>query len=217
MSMIGFYFVQAILEQAGWPRKKGLFGGPQYDTFIVDQVIDQMLSWGASIAAECPKLSLQIIAEMFRNRDWDGNNAPEVKMLIDESREEWDKLSDGAPSDVVKPWRLASSIGKSMPAKQLMDKKLVAGIEQLLLESIMWGLGNPDRVKKWYNNHREKIKSSLPIMQEAGLQVEDLPPFDDWIKQCEKTLKDYERDVQPLSEIPKKLFQDAKSIRSDIE
>ena len=217
MSMFGFYFVQAILEQAGWPRKEGLFGGPHYDTFIVDQVIDQMLSWGASIAAERPKVSLQIISEMFRDKDWDGENAPDVKMLIDESREDWDKLPDGGPSEVIKPWRLSSNIGKSMPAKQLVDKKLVTSIEQLLLESIIWGLGNTDRVRKWYNQHREKIQSSFSKMQEAGLQIEALPPLDEWINQCEKILHDYERDIQPLPEIPNKLLQDVKSIRLDVE
>ena len=212
MSMFGFYFVQNLLEQAGWPRKKGLFGGPAYDTFIVDEVIEQMLGWGASLAAGRPKMSLQMIAEMFRDKDWDGDNPPNVKMLIDGSREAWDKVPEGGPREVIEPWRLSSSMGKSMPAKNLADRKLIAPLEQLCLEAIMWGLGNPDRVKAWYTNHREKMQSSLPDMQKAGLQVEALPPLNEWFEQCESILRDYERDIQPMPEIPTKLLQDAESI-----
>lgn len=212
MSMFGFYFVRTLLEKAGWPRKKGLFGGSTYDTFIVDKVIDEMLCWGASLAAGRPKLSLQMIAEMFRDKDWDGDNPPDVKMIIDGSREEWDKVPEGGPSEVIKPWRLSSSIGKSMPAKNLADRKLIAALEQLCLEAIMWGLGNPDRMKVWYTNHKEKMQSSLPDMQKAGLQVEALPVLNEWFEQSESILRDYERVIQPLPEIPKKLLHDAEFI-----
>ncbi len=212
MSMLGFYFVQALLEQAGWPRKKRLFGGPAYDTFIVDKVIDQMLTWAACLATGCPKLSLQMIAEMFRDKDWDVDKPPDIKMVIDGSREEWDKVPEGGPSEVIKPWRLSSNMGKSIPAKNLADRKLIAALEQLCLEAIIWGLGNPDRVKAWYTNHREKMQSSLPGMQKAGLQVEALPALNEWFEQSESILRDYERDIQPLPEIPKKLLKDAESI-----
>jgi len=178
MSIFGFYFVGNLLKQAGWPRKKGLFGGPAYDTFLVDEAIDQMLGWAASLAAGRPKMSLQMIAEMFRDKDWDGDNPPDVRMFIDASREEWDKVPEGGPREVIKPWRLSSNMGKSVPAKYLADRELRAALEQLCLEAIMWGLGNPDRVKAWYTNRREKMQSSLPNMQKAGLQIEASPALD---------------------------------------
>ena len=153
-----------------------------------------------------------MIAEMFRDKDWDGDNPPDVKKVIDGSRDGWDKVPEGAPSEVIKPWRLSSNIGKSMPAKNLADRKLIAALEQLCLEAIMWALAKPDRVKAWYSNHREKMQSSLPDMQKAGLQVDALPALNEWFEQCESILRDYERDIQPLPEIPKKLLQDAESI-----
>ena len=217
MNIFGFYFVQALLEQSGWPRKKGLFSGPAYDTFIVDEVIDQMLGWGASLGSGRPKLSLQMISEMFRDKDWDGDNPPDVKMIIDGSREDWDKVPEGGPSEVIKPWRLSSTIGKSMPAKNLADRKLITALEQLCLEAIMWGLGNPDRVKAWYISRREKMQSPLPDMQKAGLQVEALPALKEWFEQCESILRDYERDIQPMPEIPKKLLQDAESVGVNLD
>lgn len=209
MSMFGFYFVQNLLKQAGWPRKKGFLGGPVYDTFLVDQVIDQMLGWAASLAAGHPGLSLQMIAEMFRDRDWDGDDPPDVKMVIDGSRAEWNKAPEGGPSEVIKPWRLSSNMGKTMPANNLADRKLIAALEQLCLEAIMWGLGNPDRVKAWYTNHRTKIHAALADMQKAGLEVDALPDLNEWLEQCASILNDYERDIQPMAQIPQKLLQDA--------
>jgi len=216
MSIFGFYFVGNLLRQAGWPRKKGLFGGPAYDTFVVDGVINQMLGWGASLAAGRPKMSLQMIAEMFRDKDWDGDNPPDVKMLIDGSREVWDRVPEGGPREVIKPWRLSNG-GKSMPAKTLAGQKLRVALEQLCFEAIMWGLGNPDRVKAWYTNHREEMQSFSPDMQKAGLQVETLPALNEWFEQCESILRGYERDIQPMPEIPKKLLQDAESIGVNLD
>jgi hypothetical protein len=210
--MFGFYFVQNLVGQAGWPRKLGFFGGLVYDNLIVDQVIDQMLGWGASLGAGRPKLSLQMIAEMFRDRDWDGDHPPDVKMVIDGSRAEWNKAPEGGPSEVIKPWRLSRTMGKTMPAKNLADRKLIAALEELCLESIMWGLGNPDRVKAWYTTHRAKTHARLPDMQEAGLQVDELPELDESLEQCASILRDYERDIQPLPPIPQKLLRDAEVI-----
>lgn len=212
MSMFGFYFVTNLLEQAGWPRKKGFFGGPSYDTLIVDETIDQMLAWSASLAAGRPELSLRMIAEMFRDKDWEGPDPPDITIVIEGSRPEWDKHPDGSPTDVVQPWRLSNTSGKSIPAKQLADRKLIAALEQLCLEAIMWGLGNPTRVTDWYARHRQTIHAKLADMQRAGLQVDALPELDDWFEQCASILSGYERDIQPMPQIPRKLRQDAEKV-----
>lgn len=212
MSMFGFYFVTNLLEQAGWPRKKGLFGGAAYDTLIVDKTIDQMLAWSASLAAGRPELSLQMIAEMFRDKDWDGPDSPDIASVIEGSRPDWDKHPNGTPTDVVQPWRLSGTSGKSIPAKQLADRKLIVALEQLCLEAIMWGLGNPARVTDWYIKNQQTGHASIANMQRAGLQVEALPELDDWLEQCASILSEYERDIQPMPQIPRKLRRDAERV-----
>ena len=42
MSMFGYYFVELLLRDAGWPRKLILFKGEGYHTGVADAVIDQM-------------------------------------------------------------------------------------------------------------------------------------------------------------------------------
>ena len=68
MSIFAFYFVGNLLREAGWPRKLGLFKGEGYATIIADGVIDQMVTWGASLGAGRPSLALQVLAEVYRDR-----------------------------------------------------------------------------------------------------------------------------------------------------
>ena len=212
MSMFGFYFVTNLLERAGWPRKKGLFGGLAYDTLIVDMTIDQMLAWSASLAAGRPELSLRMIAEMFREKDWEGPNSPDIAGVIDGSRSGWDKNPNGSPAEVIQPWRLSDSSGKSIPAKQLADRKIVTALEQLWLEAIMWGLGNPKRVTDWYLKHQQQAHASINDAQRAGLQIEAPPELSDWFEQCASILSAYERDIQPIAKVPRRLRQDAENV-----
>ena len=212
MSIFGFYFVTNLLEQAGWPRKKGLFGGLFCDTHVVDKTIDQMLAWSASLAAGRPELSLQMIAEMCRNKDWDGPESPDIIMYIELARAKWDKHLEGGPADVVQPWRLSETRGKTISSEQFADRKLTAALEQLCLDAILWGLGNPTRVTQWYAKHRQAVQASLKDMQRAGLQVDAQPEFDDWLEQCANILAGYERDINPLPPIPRKLRQDAEKL-----
>ncbi len=212
MSMFGFYFVSNLLNQAGWPRKKWFFGGSYCDTLIVDTSIDQMLGWSASLAAGLPESSLRIIAEMHRDKDWEGTNPPDITIFIEGAQREWDKHLDGSPTEVIQPKRLSNMYGKSIPAKLLADRKIIAGLEELCHDTIMWGLGNPARVKKWYERHRQAMNAKLTNMKRAGLQVDTPPGWDDWIEECASILSDYEREIQPLPQIPRKLRQDAKKV-----
>ena len=217
MSIFGIYFVRTLLGQAGWPRKKSILGGLAYDTIIVDKVIDQMITWGASLGAGRHKLSLQIIAEIHRDKDWGGENAPSIKSVIKASRENWERIPESTPSEVIKPTRFSNYFKKSMPAKYFEDKKFLWALEQFFQEAIVLGLANPDRFKVWYNNDRSRRNSSLNEYNKAGLDVEASPPLNEWFEKSEGIIKDYERNVRPLPEIPKKLLQDAKSVGINID
>ena len=123
MSIFGFYFVGTLLRESGWPRKQGLFKKEVIDTNILDSTIDQMVDWAAALGAGRPGLALQIIAEMFRDRDWAGSDAPSIEHFISgmrSSNESWAASSGRAPHDIIEPTKF-SKIGASMPAKALDD------------------------------------------------------------------------------------------------
>jgi hypothetical protein len=217
MSIFGTYFVRTLLELEGWPREKNILSKAVYDTLIVDSVIDQMLVWGTSLGAGRTKLSLKILAEIHKDKDWDGDDAPTIINVIKSSRENWDKLPEGSPSEVIQPTRLTRHFGKSMPSKYIEDKTVMSALEQFFQESVILGLGNPDHFKIWYNNDSARRKSSLQDYKRSGLDVEAPPPLDEWFDKCESIIKDYEHHFHPMPEIPEKLFADAKSVGINIE
>jgi hypothetical protein len=78
MSVFAFYFVSGLLREAGWPRKQGMFRTEVVDTTVLDSTVDQMIDWAAGLGACRPHLALQMIAEMFRDRDWNTSAAPNI-------------------------------------------------------------------------------------------------------------------------------------------
>jgi|GEM_PF-1781173 len=216
MSIFGYYFIGSLLRDAGWPRKQGLFRGETYDTTIVDAAIDQMVDWAASLGAGRPTIALQMIAEMFRDRNWDGDDAPQIKTFIDGARESWKSALNGAPRQILQPIRLGSTFGSSISAKNFQDARLRIASEQNLLEALLWGLANPDQFAVWYTSTAEDHQSSLDFMRSSGLAVDELPALEEWFGHCEKIVRNYERDIGPLRAIPKKLLADAHALGLNI-
>jgi hypothetical protein len=89
MSIFAFYFTTQLLREGGWPRKLGRFKGEGYDTTVVDAAFAQSIDWGAALGAGRPRIALQMIAEMFRDRDWECDNRPDVKSFVSRSDDTW--------------------------------------------------------------------------------------------------------------------------------
>lgn len=202
MSILGFYFVTSLLREAGWPRKQGLFRRAAIDTIIADSATDQMVDWAASLGAGRPTLALQIIAEMFRDRNWDGDDAPQVAVVINGSRELWDKVPNAGPREIVQPIRLANHFGRTISPKRFQAADMSRALEQYLLEALSWGLANPERFATWYADTAQRHASKLRFYQKCGLAVDVLPALDGFFDQSEQIVRNYERDVKPLPIIP---------------
>lgn len=212
VSIFGFYFVSQLLREAGWPRKQGILKGESYDTFMVDAAIAQSVDWGAALGAGHPRLSLQMIAEMFRDRDWDSNDqAPNVKLVVEQLADQDAWSAAASPRDAVKPPQLAAGFGRSIRPEQFRDERFCAAMEQLVLEALLWGLSNPDRFAAWYSAYLTHMESRTPTMREAGLEVE-LSPLPEFLANSEQIVRDYERDVGPLPSIPPRLLDDATAL-----
>lgn len=212
MSIFGYYFVKSLLRAAGWPRKQGLFKREGYDTAIMDAAIDQMVDWAASLGAGRPSLALRIIAEMFRDRNWESDGAPQIRSFIGAARESWDSAPNAAPRQVVQPIRLAKAFGASISTKDFQDARLRVALEQNVLEALLWGLANPDRFATWYAGAAQRLQSSLNHMRSSGLAIDALPSMAEFFDQSEEIIRNYERDIAPLPTIPEKLLSDARAL-----
>lgn len=213
LSIFGFYFVGSLLREAGWPRKQGLFKGEGYDTLIADAAIDQMVNWAASLGAGRPNLALQIIAEIFRDRSWDNDDAPEIEMFVNGARASWDGTPDASPREVVQPIQLRKAFGASISTKDFQDSRLQVALEQNVLEALLWGLANPDRFETWYAGAAQHHESSLRFKRSIGLDVGALPALEDFFRLSEEIVRNYEREVGPLPLVPDRLLSDARRIR----
>jgi len=212
MSIFGYYFVSSLLREAGWPSKQGVFRGEAYDTTIADAAIDQMVDWAASLGAGRTGIALQIIAEIFRDRDWEGEGAPRIETFITGARESWDRMPKAALRQIVQPIRLASAFGTSITPQNFQDSRLQTALEQNVLEALLWGLANPDRFAMWYAGAAQRQQSSLDVMRKAGLATGPLPALPEFFDQSEAVVRNYEREVGTLPEIPKKLLFDARAL-----
>jgi len=169
MSIFGFYFVTTMLRQHGWPRRRGLFNSEAIvDTLIADIIINQMVDWSAALGACRPRLALQVIARMFHDRDWEGENAPRILDFINEAKDVWNAQGNKAPHDIVESFKL-SKHGKKIKSKDLKDDRIRTGLEQICLEGLLWGLANPDRFKTWYESQEKSQRDRLPLYKKAGI------------------------------------------------
>jgi hypothetical protein len=216
VSIFAFYFASQLLGEAGWPRKLGRFKGVGYDATMVDLVFAQSIDWAASLGAGRPHVSLQMIAEMFRDRDWDGDDGPNVKVFVEGRRE--DEAQWG-------PWQSADSPQEAVPSKVQFGTGMSAlsheqflglkrATEPYLFNALLWGLDNPKRFEAWYSSQAADYESKLPLMRKAGLEIDDeLPSLSESFVNSEQVVRDYERDIGPLpSSIPPRLLADAEAL-----
>lgn len=218
MSIFGFYFVKNLLREAGWPRKKGILRKDVVDTTILDGAIDQMVDWAAAIGAGRPKLGLQVLAEMFRDRDWTSDNAPSIQQFIDTMRLEnsaWAGDVCLAPREIVDPNRFAQ-IGKTIDAKKLTDKQMRIALEQFCLEGLLWGFANPDAFRAWYIGYLEDADGRRALAKAGDVNVFDPSDLSSLFDDSETILRNYEQDIGLLPEIPDRLHAEARALGRDL-
>lgn len=218
MAIIGLYFVSGLLREAGWPRKQGFFRKEVLDTTILDLAIDQMVDWAAALGAGRPRLALQVIAEMFRDRDWSSDSGPNIKKFIEGARTEkttWRVTDAIAPHDVVQPTRFAGT-GPTVDAKALTDDRMRLGLEQWFLEGVLWGMSNPKAFETWYQTHSEHQMRNLEFMRQSGLAVDAPSDLSRFLADSEELLRSYERDVGSLPAIPERLLADARALGRNV-
>jgi len=212
-SIFGFYYVVGLLSHMGWPRRRGLFSSEAVvDSLILDSAIDQMTDWSASIGACRPNVALQIIASMFRDMDWNSKDALDIRAEIENLKKQWiERGNSNNPREIVKPVKFSKTT-KVITMKQLKDKDIQHALEVYCYESLMWGLVNSDNFKNYYSTNEKRQRDQLPEYQKAGLAVDSIPTLDQILNDGEEIIRNYEKEIRPLSVVPQKLLDGAVSL-----
>ena len=216
-SIFGFYYIVGLLGHMGWPRRRSLFNSEAVISGLVfDSAVDQMIDWSASIGACCPNLALQIIATMFRDINWESKEALDISMEVNNLKKQWtERGGDSNPRESVKPVRI-SKTSDLISMKQLKHIDFKHALEVYFYESLIWGLVNSNNFKAYFEANEKRQRNQLPGYKKAGLDVDSIPTLDQILRDGEEILKGYEKEIRPLSPIPKKLKEDVLSLGVEV-
>lgn len=214
MSLFAYHFARGLLNQAGWPRKLGLFKGEGYDVVMVDEAYGQAMDWGAALGAERPSLALQMIAEIFFPRDWEGEDAPDMKGYVEELRDLAEKPWETAasPQEALALPRFAGKGGSALSVEHFERLELKRAMEGFLLAALAWGLDHPDRFEAWYSSQAAEAEAMLPLAEKAGVEV-DNPSLAEYVENCAQLVRHYELlSEEQLPPVPPRLLADAEAL-----
>lgn len=214
--LLAWAFAKRLLHEAGWPRKLGRFKGEGYDMRMVDLAIAEAMTWGAALGAERPSLALQMIAEMYDDRDWEGEDAPNVKVYVEELRENtespWNTAASPQEAVHLQPW---ADIGAALSVEQFDRRDFRVTLDTLLFRALTWGLEHPDRLEAWYSAQKAGDESVLPLATEAGVELDGgLPSLAEFVEAGEQVIRDYEQfgKKSELAPVPPRLLADAEAL-----
>jgi hypothetical protein len=213
MSFFAYHCLETLLISTGGPKRKGLFNSEAvFDSAVVDSGIRQAINYGACLGACNPATALSVLATVYKDRDWSGSDAPQIKSFIEGAKEEWGKNTGKAPYEIIPPISFSKHT-QLVSVKQLHDREFQAIIEQMFVESLLWGLVNPGSFKTWYEKDFARIQDNMPRYKEAGLDVDFNPTLDQYTSESQEMLKDYELKMGKLSKVPPELIQ----VTNDLE
>jgi len=211
MSFFAYHFIEGVLMKSGGPKRKSFFNSSAvFDSRLVDVVSEQMIDYASAIGACRSKLALQIISNMFKDRDWSADDGPKILDFINK-REEWKTENILAPHEIINLEPFSKHFGKTVPVSFL--KKMQTNWEQEFLLALLWGLSNPDKFKLWYEKKYNEDKKILEEAKKAGLDVDFIPTLEQYLSSCEEIIKNYEHKMGNLpTTIPPRLIADAQKL-----
>ena len=218
MSFLAYHFIEGVLIKSGGPKRKSLFNSEAvFDSILVDTVVEQMIDYASALGACRSKLALQIISNMFKDRNWDTDDAPNILVFINKM-EEWKIENIIAPHEIIKLPSFVEHFGKTVPVSILHKREMQADLEQKFLFALLLGLANPDKFKLWFEEDFKEKENKLEEYKKAGLDIDFIPTLQQYLKSCDGIVKDYEEKMGSLSTaIPPKLLLDAQKLGVSIE
>ncbi len=200
------FFLYGMLREAGWPRRKGRFSSkPIVDPRFVDSVGIRLMELGMSVGAGRPGLALQLLADVFSDRDW--QRQPAIELTRDLEIFSAD-LGGEKPWEIAWPIRLArvADITKpeSMPWEVLNDQSLYGMIHRQFAVSLWWGVRHPDEVRIALDEAWGAVRRNLSALKAWGLQARtdvDVAGAEDHFRESEQMVSAYAAE-RPLPAVP---------------
>ncbi len=209
MSFFAYHYIESLLLSTGGPKRRGLFNSEAvFDSTLVDTIEKQMIEYGAALGACRSELALQIISCTYKDKNWESEDAPDIRKFINEAFQS----SEIIPHKVVRPISFLRH-GKVVAVSTLHNKEIQAGLEQIFIEALLWGLSHPNEFKSWYDKDFEEKTSKLDKYRELGLDITYIPTLPQYLSECDKMIEDYQHKMGSLPQtIPAKLLLDAEAL-----
>jgi hypothetical protein len=198
MAVFGTYYTVNMLRQMKWPRKHGVRKKEYFDTFIVDQTLNQMVDWAAAIGAGAPDTALKILAYIYKDRDWDGDDAPDFEMFVGSERKRIAsmgvKASETAPHDLLQPFQFGEKF-KSLPGNAFDNENARNFIETTFVNGLLYGLCHPRAYNSWYDNHLQEFEKNKELYKKIDIGVEELPSLKENLNNSIEIIELYEQEM----------------------
>lgn len=206
------FFVNGMLRAENWPREIGRFKKKWVvDAQIVDSMCFQLAQLGVTLGATRPRLALQLLADIFRTRDWE--KKPLSALLVD-----LDPSARISAAPAQKPWhsivtlRLAeygASMGEQLiPWELLAHENYRAELSISCAAGLVWGLIHPSEATEAIDRESARLNQDLPRWKQAGLAVDpgyEVPNVWQAGINAEDMLTSYQVECRPLIPLPSAL------------
>ena len=112
----------------------------------------------------------RMIAEMFLERDWEGEDAPDMKKFVEDLRGQsarpW--ATAASPHEAVSLPRFDDGSWAALSVEQFDLPEFRRTMENPLLWALLWGLDNPERLEAWYSQNTTEYESMLPLARKSA-------------------------------------------------
>lgn len=203
-----------MLREANWPRKTGTFKKTEaVDPRFVDFLMVRVAEMSVTLGAGSPKLAAQLLADIFRDRDWEDQPLGDLLHDLDPSprvaaapgQRPWNSIVTlrlAQQPDITKP--------ELMPWEVLTRPQFLVQLQITCAQGLIWGLLHPEEGLAAIAKQNATLNERLPIFKNAGLKIDDqfsVPAVADAIANIEQFIDAYQQEQRPLIPLPAALAQ----------
>jgi hypothetical protein len=218
------FFFFGMLRAANWPRNAGFMKKKAVvDPRIVDQLRDGLAQIGVTLGAGRPALGAQLLADIFRDRDWLAWSFSELLSDLDPS----DRVAEAPtklPWEAISQkhgWRLRLAQEPDITKPELMpwdglDAEFRAQLGFACAEGLIWGLLHPAEAVDAINRHSAELSKNMPMLIRAGLGVDpgfSPPNMEQSVSDAEEMVNSYQAECRQLVPLPATLRQSPELLR----
>ena len=196
------FFVFGMLKSMKWPRKVGLLKKHDVvDPMVVEVLCVQLAELGVTLGAGRPAVAAQLLADLFRERDWAEKPLSELLGVLDPSQRV-DANSTNLPWESISTLRFKPA---SMPWELLANREFRGSVAWLCAEGLVWGLLHPSEAVNAINQHNARVNARVPEYRRAGLALDPgfvAPSAEGAFATAEEMVTAYQEECRRLVPLP---------------